>query len=53
MVHHWGAIQPEAWLKAEAAYGDSVERAYNAARHQMAMDDHWSESLKVALNIPT
>lgn len=66
MVYHWGAIPPEAWLKAEAAYGDSVKRAYNAARHQMAqaghltdclskmaMDDHWRESLKVALNIPT
>lgn len=26
MVYHWGAIPPEAWLKAAEAYGDSVER---------------------------
>lgn len=65
MVHHWGAIPPEAWLKAEAAYGDSVLRAYNAARQQMAqaghlthclsqmaMDKQWAVPLQSALSIP-
>jgi Nucleotidyl transferase AbiEii toxin, Type IV TA system len=27
MVHHWGAIPPEAWLKAEMAYGESRQRS--------------------------
>lgn len=62
MVHHWGAIPHEAWLKAEMAYGESVKRAYNAARHQltqaehltacltkMGMAGHWCEPLKTAL----
>ncbi len=62
MVHHWGAIPEQAWLKAESAYGDSVRKAYNAARKQltqeehltqclskMAMDNRWCAPLRVAL----
>jgi hypothetical protein len=64
MVHHWGSIPPEAWLKAEMAYGESVKRAYNAARQQMtdaqhlanclakmAMNSAWAEPLRLALHV--
>lgn len=64
MVHHWGGIPHEAWLKAEMAYGESVKRAYNAACQQMAdaqhlaqclskiaMNSAWAEPLKLALRI--
>jgi predicted nucleotidyltransferase component of viral defense system len=64
MVHHWGAIPPEAWLKAEMAYGESVKKAYNAARQKMADPQHlahclstmamnpaWAEPLRLTLRI--